>query len=293
MLNRNGLMFLAGAAIFALDASAASAQAKTKPTSQKRIPITKESPGEVATPRVDTVSVTVYKTDTLRMTRTDTLRLTNTVTRTDTVIQSIQIPPHFIGGMYFGVGAGAGLPYGAIRTVNEPGPVGQIQVGWQGLNNVFGLRADGNLTRYAHNADYAVLGDRPMMFNLNADLRMNLPIFTHTLGSSVIVSPYLLGGGSYMRYNNLRMKLDTEDGTVAVGGFGPQHAVIAGHDNSGSVTSTDDSYHNDLGWNVGGGLGFHAGRKEIFVEMRGVRFHHGGQFTSSWHVPLIFGVNVF
>jgi hypothetical protein len=218
MLNRNGLMFLASAAIFALDASAASAQAK--PTSQKRIPITKESPGEVAAPRVDTVSVTVYKTDTLRMQgRTDTLRLTNTVTRTDTVIQSIQIPPHFIGGMYFGIGAGAGLPYGAIRTVNEPGPVGQIQVGWQGLNNVFGLRADGNLTRYAHNADYAVLGDRPMMFNLNADIRANLPIFTHTLGSSVVVTPYLIGGGSWLRYNNLRMKLDADGG--AAGGFGP------------------------------------------------------------------------
>jgi hypothetical protein len=291
MLNRNGLMFLAGAAIFALDASAASAQAKTKPpTSQKRIPITKESPGEVA-PRVDTVSVTVYRTDTLRMTRTDTLRLTNTVTRTDTVIQSIQIPPHFIGGMYFGIGAGSALPYGSIRTVNEPGPVGQIQVGWQGLNNVFGLRADGNLTRYAHNADYAVLGDRPMMMNLNADIRANLPIFTHTLGSSVIVTPYLIGGGSWLRYNNLRMKLDTDAGVA--GGFGPQHAVIASSENGGTLATPDDSYHSDFGFNVGGGLGFHAGRKELFVEMRGVRFNHGSQFESAWHVPLVFGVNVF
>jgi hypothetical protein len=185
MFNRNGLMFLAGAAIFALDASAASAQAKTKPTSQKRIPITKESPGEVATPRVDTVSVTRYVTDTLRMPgRTDTLRLTNTVVRTDTVIQSIPMVARHIGGMYFGVGAGAGLPYGAIRTVNEPGPVGQIQLGWQGLNNVLGLRVDGNLVRYAHNADYAVLGDRPMLFNANADIRANLPIFTHTLAAA-------------------------------------------------------------------------------------------------------------
>jgi len=291
MLNRNGLMFLAGAAIFALDASAASAQAKP-PTSQKRIPITKESPGEVAPPRVDTVSVTVYKTDTLRMPgKTDTLRLTNTVTHTDTVIQSIPTMPHHTGGVYFGVGAGAGLPYGSIRTVNEPGPIGQIQVGWQGLNNVFGLRADGNLTRYAHSAAYASLGDRPMMFNLNADLRANLPIFTHTLGSSVIVTPYVIGGGSYLRYNNLRMKLDTDAGVT--GGFGPQHAVIAGSDDVTPSPVTDDSYHNDLGFNVGGGLGFHAGRKELFVEMRGVRFNHGSQFSSAWHVPLIFGVNLF
>jgi len=289
MFNRTGLMFLAGAAIFALDASAASAQAKTKPpTSQKRIPITKEAPGEVVPPRVDTVTVTKYMTDTLRLPgHTDTLRLTNTVTHVDTVVQ--QLMPHHTGGIYFGIGAGSALPYGSIRTVNEPGPVGQLQVGWQGLNNVLGLRADGNITRYAHNADYAVLGDRPMMYNLNADVRANLPIFTHTLGSSVIVTPYLIGGGSFLRYNNLRMKLDTDEGVV--GGFGPQHAVIASDDNSGAVT--DGNYHSDWGYNVGGGLGFHAGRKELFVEMRGVRFSHGSQFESAWHVPLVFGVNVF
>jgi hypothetical protein len=291
MFNRTGLMFLAGAAIFALDASAASAQAKTKPpTSQKRIPITKEAPGEVVTPRVDTVSVTVYRTDTLRI-RADTVRLTNTVVRTDTVIQSIPMVAHHIGGMYFGIGAGAGMPYGAIRTVNEPGPVGQAQLGWQGLNTVFGLRGDLGLTRYAHNADYAVLGDRPLMWNANADVRANLPIFTHTLGSSVIVTPYLIGGGSYVHFNNLRMKLNADQGVA--GGFGPQHAVIAGDDNTGAVTTTDNAYHSDFGFNVGGGLGFHAGRKEIFVEMRGIRFNHGSQFESAWHVPLVFGVNVF
>jgi len=294
MLNRNGLMFLAGAAIFALDASAASAQAKTKPpTSQKRIPITKESPGEVApTVRVDTV--TVYKTDTLRtMGRTDTLRLTNTVVRTDTVIQSIPMVARHIGGMYFGIAGGVAAPYGAIRTVNEPGALGQVQVGWQGLNSALGIRADAGLTRYAHNADYAVLGDRPLLFNANADLRLNLPFFNHTLGSSVMFTPYLVGGGSYVRYNNLRMKIDCEEVAAPCGGFGPQHAIIAGHDNGGAVTSTDDSFHNDLGWNVGGGLAFHAGRKEMFVEARGVRFHHGGSFDSSWQVPIVFGVNVF
>src|SRR5512133_2513466 len=78
MLNRYAVLLFAGAAIFALDASAASAQDTTRarPRSTKRIPITKEAPGEVSTtpaapPRVDTV--TVYKTDTLRLTKTDTV----------------------------------------------------------------------------------------------------------------------------------------------------------------------------------------------------------------------------
>src|SRR5512133_393180 len=69
MLNRYAVLLVAGAAIFTLDASAASAQdsTRTRPRSTKRIPITKEAPGEVVsrTARVDTV--TVYKTDTLRL----------------------------------------------------------------------------------------------------------------------------------------------------------------------------------------------------------------------------------
>jgi hypothetical protein len=50
MLNRYAVLLVAGAAIFALDASAASAQdtTRTRPRSTKRIPITKEASGEVA-----------------------------------------------------------------------------------------------------------------------------------------------------------------------------------------------------------------------------------------------------
>ena len=38
-----------------------------------------------------------------------------------------------IGGMYFGLGGGTALPYGAIRTVNNPAAMGQFQLGWQGI----------------------------------------------------------------------------------------------------------------------------------------------------------------
>src|SRR5215831_5036016 len=65
MLNRSALMLVAGAAIFALDASAVSGQDTTRtrrPVSSRRIPVAKEQPGEV-TVRVDTV--TQYRTDTL------------------------------------------------------------------------------------------------------------------------------------------------------------------------------------------------------------------------------------
>jgi len=284
MFNRNALLFVAGAAIFTLDASVATAQAK----SQKRIPITKEAPGEVAPPRVDTV--TVYRTDTLRtMGRVDTVRVTqtNTVTRVDTVMQNVPMVAHHIGGVYLGLGAGPNLPFGAIRTVNEPGAMGQVALGWQSLNMPLGIRVDGSFTQFSDNADYASLGDKAKMWIGSADLRLNLPIFNHFLGSSVIMTPYLLGGGSYLYYNNLRMQLHDR-----TGGVGGQHAVIAGTSSTQGFTNTD--YHDSWGWNAGGGLAFHAGKKELFVESRAIHFNRDdARYGTSWSVPITFGVNFF
>jgi hypothetical protein len=297
MFNRNALLFVAGAAFFALDATAAAAQ--TRPTSSRRIPITKESPGEVTT-RVDTV--TVYRTDTLRMEgRVDTLRLTGpTVTVHDTVTQQVAMTARHIGGMYLGLGAGPALPFGSIRTVNEPGAMGQVNLGWQGLNNPLGIRFDGAFTQYAHNADYAILGDRPKVWNVNGDLRLNLPFFNHTLGSSVLFTPYLLGGGSWMYYNNLRVKLDSDNGSATTqGGFGPQHVVIAGATNATTLPGEENtSYESSWGWNAGGGFAFHAGKKEMFVEARWVHFTPNNDLpsntvSSAWHIPITFGVNFF
>jgi len=284
MFNRNALLLVAGAAIFTLDASVASAQAR----STKRIPITKEAPGEVAAPRVDTV--TVYKTDTLRtMGRVDTVTVTqtNTVTRVDTVTQNVPLVAKHIGGLYVGLGAGPNLPFGAIRTVNEPGAMGQVNLGWQSLNFPIGVRLDGSYTQFSDNADYDFLGPKADMMVGNGDLRLNLPLFNHFLGSSVLMTPYVLGGGSYLRYRELRMKLDS-----GTGGVGPQHAVIAGTVSGTSFTNSD--WHDSWGWNLGGGLAFHAGKKEIFVESRAIHFTRDeNRYGTSWSVPITFGVNFF
>jgi hypothetical protein len=291
MFNRNALLLVAGAAIFTLDASVASAQAKT-PRSTKRIPITKEAPGEVT--RVDTV--TVYRTDTLRtMGRVDTVTRTNTVTnvRVDTVVQSVPMVARHVGGVYFGLGAGPNLPFGAIRTVNEPGALGQVNLGWQGLNSPIGIRLDGTFTQFSDNAEYDLLGPKAEMWGGNADLKLNIPIFNGFLGSSVRMTPYIIGGGSAVQYRNLRMKLNVASGSVA--GYGPQHTVIAGS-NSTAITAAgvmNSDWHHDFGWNAGGGLAFHAGKKEVFVEARGIHFDRGDNFKASWSVPITFGVNFF
>src|SRR5437763_11438216 len=77
-------LVVGAAAFLAVGAAAASAQAKPKAkpaTSTTRIPVTKETPGEVVS-KVDTVRVTV--TDTVRIAgpmHVDTVTKTNTVTR--------------------------------------------------------------------------------------------------------------------------------------------------------------------------------------------------------------------
>src|SRR4051812_43837344 len=120
--------FTGAALMLAFGATVAFAQ--SKPTSTRRIPITKEAGGEVA-PRVDTV--TVYRTDTLRLNgTTDTLRLTNTVTRVDTVMMAPAMRPVRLPfGLYFGLGGGVMAPNGALYNPNSAGPTAQAQLGWQ------------------------------------------------------------------------------------------------------------------------------------------------------------------
>ena len=122
-------------ALLAIGATLASAQDTTRarPRSTRRIPISKEAPGEV-TRRVDTV--TVYKTDTLRVNVAGPVvhdTVTHTVTRVDTVqLAPRPVPIRLPNGFYVGLSAGVSAPNGAIFTPNSAGPSAQLQVGWQG-----------------------------------------------------------------------------------------------------------------------------------------------------------------
>jgi hypothetical protein len=203
--------------------------------------------------------------------------------------------------VYLGLGGGVALPYGAIRTVNQPGELAQVNLGWQPLNSVLGIRVDGTWNRYQLNPDYNALNSpgtkdvRPMMLTGNAGLRLDLPFFNSLLGSSVRLKPYLIGGGSYIHYSDLRMQLDADNNAgAAVGGYGYEHAVFATDMNSAAQSGSDSEW----GWYAGGGLGFHAGRKEIFIESRAISFRHNSNnspvpFERSWNVPLVFGINLY
>jgi hypothetical protein len=303
MFHRNALLLVAGAAIFALDASAVSAQDSTRtrrPTSSKRIPIAKESPGEVVPPRVDTV--TVYRTDTLRLRLVDTVTRTHTVTRIDTVVQTVNIMPRMVGGFYVGLAAGAAVPAGSLREGTNTGGLGQLQIGWQGLKNLLGGRLDASYSGYGRDRRFTdferqlnLTTSRAELWNINLDAKLNIPGAQHWFGSGTRFTPYLLGGGTWVDARNLRLQLQNPPLVVNPLNVvvGPGGVVIVGN---------ADQWHSEWGWNAGGGLGWHMGSKEVFVESRAIWFNDnrkvvidGTEFKTghAWQVPVIFGVNFF
>jgi len=258
------------AAMVALGASVASAQA----TSTRRIPISKEAPGEVA--HVDTV--TIYKTDTLRLTgetvyRTDTVRTTNTVTRVDTVIPPAP-PIRLPGGLYFGVGAGMNLPEGSLYVPNAPGNAFQAQLGWQGARSLLGLRIDGMYSRPGEDSQFSGFQADPDVVNVNGDAKLQLPWFHHLFGRTPSFALYGIGGASYVMYKNLPMVLNS---------------AIAGQPFPG-VRTGDYDWEHHWGWNAGGGASLAFGRTEVFVEARNIQFNNDIAPTSR-QIPIVLGVN--
>lgn len=288
MKTRSVTMLVVGAAAFlAVGAASASGQDTTKAkttrkapvrkpaaASETRIPVTKEAPGEVVPPRVDTV--TVYRTDTLTVAgpmRVDTLR--TTVTRYDTT--RIETLPGYLiqrGGMYFGLGGGASVPRGSLRDVNEVGWNTQAQAGWQPLHSWLGIRGDLNYTQYAENSGYADIGYPADVLAGNLDLKVGIPIFQKLFGTIPAFSLYGLGGGSYIHANGLKARL--EPGVP--GGIGAANAIAPGPENK-------------FGYNLGGGMSWHFGATELFVEGRWIGFSAVPNSDAAHHIPIVLGFN--
>ena len=283
MLNRYAVLLVAGAAIFALDASAASAQdtTRTRPRSTKRIPITKEAPGEVSTtpvaPRVDTV--TVYKTDTLRLTRTDTVNVTKTetVTKVDTVQQ--QIFPEMmrqIGGFYIGLAAGSSLPAAPFNDSDHPGWRVEVPIGIDPIGSPLGFRVNLGYSRYEPHtfAKQFVNNENAQLMNADADLKLRL-VKANPFSRRAQI--YAIGGASYNRFKNI---LENDHGVLSVG-----DAIATG----GRLTAADNDWHNGWGYNVGGGMELGWGITNLFIESRYARFR--GENSNISHVPLVIGLS--
>lgn len=271
---------LGAAAMIAMGSTAAIAQDTTraKPSSAKRIPISKEAPGEVVPMKVDTV--TVYRTDTLRTPpRVDTIATTNTVTvtRVDTVTLAPVVRPMSLpGGLYFGVGGGVSAPNGSIFNPNSAGPTAQVQLGWQGAKTFLGLRVDGNYATPGEDALYRGLQpDHPSIVNANADLKVNMPFFNHLLGMAPRFNIYGLGGPSYVSYKGLPIRINQP------GGFGPAN-----------VQPGSSDWQSHWGWNAGGGASIGWKRTEIFGEVRVIAWSTDIS-SQARQMPFVLGINLY
>ncbi|HEV8214949.1 MAG TPA: hypothetical protein VGP95_03910 [Gemmatimonadaceae bacterium] len=267
---------LAGAvAMLTLGASVVLSQdsTRTRPTSTRRIPITKEG-GEVAR-KVDTV--TVYKTDTLRVNVNtpptivhDTV--TRTVTRVDTVTTTYYPPVRLPGGLYFGLNGGVNAPNGAIYNPNGAGPTVGAQFGWQGAKNLLGIRTDLNWSTLGEDSRFSQPQGDPDIWNWSIDAKLQIPWLTHTFGAIHRFSLYGIGGYTHTWFKNLPMRVDASD----------PNAVVF-------VQGVPD-WTNQNGWNAGGGASLMWGRSELFFETRVLAFKPDNA-PQSRQMPFVLGMN--
>lgn len=269
---------LGATVILTLGAAVAFGQDTTRtrrPTSTKRIPISKEGGPAARAPRVDTV--TVFKTDTLRIntpatTVHDTVRVTNTVHDTVTVVPPPP-PVRLPNGLYFGLAAGVSAPNGALFTPNSAGPSGQAQIGWQGAKQMLGIRGDVNWAKPGEDSRFANLQADPDILNFSADLKLQLPFLTHMFGATHRFGIYGIGGFTYTMFKNLPMRIDDPSGG-----------------NAAVFTQGTGEWTKEGGWNAGGGASLSWRRTEIFIEARVLSFDPDNA-PQSRQIPFMFGMN--
>ena len=205
----------------------------------------------------------------------DTLRLTNTVTvtRVDTVIPTPP-PLRLPNGFYAGLAAGFSTPAGALYTPNSAGGTVQAQLGWQNAKQVLGVRLDANGAWPGQDSRFSGLQGQARLMNFSADGKVQLPFVNHLFGAEHRFSLYGIGGYTYSMYKNLPMRVDSPDGNENIGVF----------------VQGIDSWHNNSGWNAGGGASVLFGRSELFIESRVLAFTPTNA-PMARQVPVVFGMN--
>ncbi|HJQ21448.1 MAG TPA: hypothetical protein VJ867_13955 [Gemmatimonadaceae bacterium] len=238
-------------------------------TSSTRIPISKESPGEVVTTRVDTVYVTRYDT------------VTNTITRVDTVTVTPPAPlviSRVKGPMYWGLFGGSTRPYGNIDRVYTNGFHAGGVLGWESQHAPIGVRLDGQVSQ---------LGREETLYRgttlTSTNIGSGTPLFM-SLAGDVKVAPlnfrgwklYGIGGLNVNRYRAIAMaSQDVADFNLR--GSNYQNAEM--------------DWKTKWGFNFGTGLDFHIGSQDMFLEYRWLANRSEG--ANSYINPISIGVRYF
>lgn len=299
-------MLSLGAALAAQDTT------RMRPRSERRVPISKEAPGEVQL-RTDTVMI--YRTDTIQLTHrvVDTLRVTRT--RIDTVIPRLAAY-RYPRGFYAGAAGGFSVPSGSIYTPNSTGGSAQVQVGWMNAKQALGARIDWNgawpgqdsrfsaLQGQASIQNFSVSGKVQWPFSLGSKRMLEKPdpcepATYYSRGSYLRFGIYGIGGFTYSTWKNLPMRIHTPDVfdnvtvlngdtiTVINGNVNP----FVNQDVAFFIPGNDD-WDSRGGWHAGGGVSMYWGNSELFVEARVLGFKPPGA-PQARQVPVVLGFNFY
>jgi hypothetical protein len=233
-------------------AATASAQAK----SQERIKVRKDQPAE---PVVQT------HTDTIRIVRVDTVTLrgrVDTVTirmRPDTVVQMQMLPVQRLPGLYFGLGAGAAIPFKGLRHVNHDGPDLNAQVGWFPKDGALGIRAVAEGAFLSHRSTGCPQCPDPKIYSGSADLVLRFPIERTSHFNPVI---YFFGGGGIDKITDFIPFLI--DGKIVTAGDATFKNVPGLPVTAAQAGDKSIFYH----WDAGLGYDFNVGPAHMFIESK-------------------------
>ena len=240
---------------------------RLRTTAEQRISVSK---GEVALPpRVDTVYVT----------RVDTLRLTEV--RVDTVRTAIEriVPcagePR--GDMFWGIFAGTTAPADEIDWIYTKGFHVGGALGWESRRSPLGLRLDGAVSQLGKEQGSWNAVNQGSGTSLILHLAGDLKLTPLRFGGW---APYGIGGLNYNRYRRVALEASAND-----------NCDFTLRDGKCFQNANDASWSDKFGFNVGGGVDFHIGSQDMFLEGRWMAIMANGQRT--WTIPISLGVRYF
>jgi hypothetical protein len=263
---------LAAALPFASTLAAQQDTTKLRKTtsSSQRIPISKESPGEVVTVRVDTVYVTRYDTVRTTLTRVDTVTVTPPLAL---VIPTVK------GPMFWGLFAGSTRPYGNIDRVYTNGFHGGGVLGWESQKSPIGIRLDGGVTQVGR--------EETMTANYTStQIGSGTPLWMH-LAADLKVKPLNFGGWAFYALGGLNINRYRGIALTSSNSQGPNDFFVRGE----SFENASTKWKSAIGFNFGLGTDFHIGSQDMFLEYRYVAARTNS--SNSYLNPISLGVRYF
>jgi opacity protein-like surface antigen len=264
----NKSVMLAAALVLAIGATA-------EGQSTRRIPVRKDAPAPRDTVVIPPASPTVVR-DTVWVIRQDTVNLS----RVDTVVM-IQDRVRRLGGLYFGLGAGASLPVQDFADLVDTGMEAQGTLGWQAPSSPWGVRLDVTYDRFL--GQTADTGGCPAGVTPDDGDRCD---------DVAVISAMLDGTLNFPIAQNTLPRWRPE--VYFMGGVGIHH--FSDQEDAGDPADSDaDASNTRIGGNVGGGISIGIGRADLFFETRynyvkrdEIAGDDNDSFAAPW-IPLIIG----